>query len=84
MKNIKTWAITIISMLLIGCGPMEPVVEFSSPESISIYYQENYVTPQEVGVIAKEHCQKHEKIEAIRNRNKDRMNNTATTTFDCR
>jgi hypothetical protein len=45
MKNIQTWAITIISMLLIGCGPMEAVVEFSSPESISIYYQENYVTP---------------------------------------
>ena len=45
MKNIQTWGITIISMLLIGCGPMEPVVEFSSPESISIYYQENYVTP---------------------------------------
>lgn len=68
-------------VLATGCATA-PVVDFSTPESISVRYDPVLVSPQEAGATAQSHCQGHGKNAAIVSR--QQMGGWQVMNFDCR
>ena len=74
--------IILVALVVAGCATV-PVVDFATPESISIRYDAFLVNPREAGNVAQQHCQKYEKNAAIIDRSED-SEGWSIMSFDCR